>query len=395
MLHGGVRRTPYGVIVASEPLVMQVLGDDRRFSVSEYRKRMDASIGQIYLGLDAGDDYQRLSTAANAAIEKISALDAFNAAWGETTAALMGLVGHQKVPASFSLEQLADETLARLSKYWLDIPDGRFVISGGRPLPGDAAPRCPFHSLPPSRYIFSSPQPRLAVAAMGTKSGNLLLKGVKEFVEAHRDKHERAQLKGELSIALFKAMGEDRDELARNLVGVLEGFLPTVFGNFLKVTNLWTSDELQTLWRLQQELCAKADADYHHARSVLERPLHEAMMKRPIPDILYRTATKEVLLGDLRVRAGERVVLSIAAATQEMLGGGKISVAPVFGGLRSQAVHPTHACPGYEMAMGVMLGMLAALLQAGTLAPGAHPFMNLGDPKPFFVKRPKEAVAVP
>ena len=32
-----------------------------------------------------------------------------------------------------------------------------------------------------------------------------------------------------------------------------------------------------------------------------------------------------------------------------------------------------HACPGYEMAIGVMLGMMTTLLLAGTLRPTASP----------------------
>jgi hypothetical protein len=41
----------------------------------------------------------------------------------------------------------------------------------------------------------------------------------------------------------------------------------------------------------------------------------------------------------------------------------------MFGGDRRDAVEPAplHACPGYAMAMGVMLGVSAAVLEAGTL----------------------------
>jgi hypothetical protein len=252
------------------------------------------------------------------------------------------------------------------------------------------------HTVPPSRFIFSSPEPRPAVRVLGTRFGRQLLDGVTAFVAAHRGKEGRRALKGTLSQALFALHGDDEDALARDLVGVLEGFLPTIFGNFLKVTNLWSGDE--TLWRLQQDLCSVADTSFSHAEEQLGEPLKRAMMQRPIPDILYRTAVSDADLGSLRVRAGERVVLSIAGATQDLLqrshdSVAALSVAPVFGGLRTEAQHPTHACPGYEMAMGVLLGMLAALLQSGTLWPAPHPFMKLGDPQPFFV-RPPQGVGV-
>jgi hypothetical protein len=226
---------------------------------------------------------------------------------------------------------------------------------------------------------------------MGIAAGKQLREGVRRFVEAHLDRQSRKKLAGPLSKALFETMDHDPDALTSNLIGLLEGFLPTVFGNFLKVAHLWISDE--KLWRLQQDLCSRPDADYHHARHVLERPLHKAMMERPIPDLLYRTATRDAELGGLRIRAGERVVVSLAAATGEMLGENRIDVAPVFGGMRSEVPHPTHACPGYEMAMGVLLGMFAAVLQAGTLSPASYPYMKLGDPKPFYVIRQNQGAA--
>ena len=399
VIDGGVRRTPYGVIVTSEPLVTKVLNDDAAFSVSEYQNRMARSIGQIYLGLDGGPEYDRLATVPNRAIQQVTADEAFNEAGKATIASLVNIVNRPQLggalahlsdpsPILFSVEELADLTLAALSKHWFGIPDGDTVLAGGRPTSEDTRPRCPFHSFPPSRYIFSSPQPRRAVLAMGQKFGQELLDGVRQFVRKHNGGRWRDQLKdqGKLSRAVFETLEPDDDAVAANLVGLLEGFLPTVYGNFLKVINLWTTDE--SLWRLQQQLRLSGRIDYHHARGVLGQPLMKAMMQRPVPDLLYRTATRDVDLGGVRIAAGERVVLSIAAATQDMTSRGELSIAPVFGGMRSQAVHPTHACPGYEMAMGVLLGMMAALLQAGTLAPAPHPLMLLGDRRPKPVPGP-------
>ena len=41
----------------------------------------------------------------------------------------------------------------------------------------------------------------------------------------------------------------------------------------------------------------------------------------------------------------------------------------VFGGDRSKPDHPTHACPGAPLAKGVLLGLLSAILEVGTLTP--------------------------
>ena len=57
-MHGGVRRTPYGVLVASRDLVMQVLRKDSVFSVSEYQRRFGRSVGEGYLGMDSGPEYE-------------------------------------------------------------------------------------------------------------------------------------------------------------------------------------------------------------------------------------------------------------------------------------------------------------------------------------------------
>jgi hypothetical protein len=48
-------------------------------------------------------------------------------------------------------------------------------------------------------------------------------------------------------------------------------------------------------------------------------------------------------------------------------------VYPVFGGDRRTAKHHTHACPGYEAGMGVLLGAFTALCEVGTLLPTPAP----------------------
>ncbi len=52
----------------------------------------------------------------------------------------------------------------------------------------------------------------------------------------------------------------------------------------------------------------------------------------------------------------------------------------MFGGARTakgacerDPLETVHACPGYEMAIGVLLGMITTLLLAGTLRPTASP----------------------
>jgi hypothetical protein len=95
-----------------------------------------------------------------------------------------------------------------------------------------------------------------------------------------------------------------------------------------------------------------------------------------VPDMVWRTATGAHQLGAVQVQAGETVVIGIVSATQEALGAGRTDVYPVFGGERAGS-HPTHACPGYEIGMGVLLGMISGVLEAGTLRPMPSPLTVL------------------
>ena len=67
-------------------------------------------------------------------------------------------------------------------------------------------------------------------------------------------------------------------------------------------------------------------------------------------------------------------MVSIVSATQECLSkGDDDGLYLIFGGKRSEKDHPTHACPAYKMAIGVMLGMLAGLLEFTKLRPTMSP----------------------
>ncbi len=164
------------------------------------------------------------------------------------------------------------------------------------------------------------------------------------------------------------------------MVGVMEGFLPTVYGNFYKTMYLWLGDD--TFWRVQQNLLLananpnQASSDLERVRSAVLPAVLQAMQARPVPDMLYRTATRRCLIGNVVVEPDDRVVVLVGSVTQELAARGETAnVYPVFGGDRSQPGHPTHACPGYEMAIGVMLGAVSAVLEAGAYAATASPLV--------------------
>ena len=81
--------------------------------------------------------------------------------------------------------------------------------------------------------------------------------------------------------------------------------------------------------------------------------------------MVWRTAASEASIdGQVPTDPARRVVVGLASAIAD---GGDLML--MFGGDRSANPPPPHACPGYAMATGVLLGVLSALLEAGTLRP--------------------------
>jgi hypothetical protein len=381
--HGGAIQTPYGVVVASHDLGMQVLKDDETFSVREYQRRFDKTVGKGYLGMDSGSAYDAASTGPNEALQEVLKPHACEEAYRLTVetlakdkakaveAALKVLLAGgetlESLPQDRSvpvvLEPVVNRVLGQLAQRWFDIPDGTEIKVGGPLVPGDTALRCPASFVPPSRYVFSSPHPRAAVECLAIDQGSRLLEKVHAFVTAHREAQRRtgdAGVSGVIAKKLFTLPVESDDELARILLGLVFGFVPTVYGNALQVLGAWLADE--TFWRLQQAVLAAGTP--HERAKILEKPIEDAMLMRPVPGLLHREATRDTAIGGVAVKADERVVLAIGGMTQDLLAQDRTDVTTVFGGDRSQVNHPTHACPGTHLAMGVLTGMLAAILSA-------------------------------
>ena len=268
---------------------------------------------------------------------------------------------------------LSDEVLEVLAKHWFDVPDNNYIKRGGwnwTPIQ-EREPQCPGDFTSPSRYLFS-PNPGAAVAAYGHSHGDFLRRAMVRFVKFYRDTNNR--LTGELSRAMFDAISDD-DRLARTIVGVLMGFLPTVDGNLRSVLYEWVDDK--TLWRLQEALLSHPDRKsdpYTAACKVLRTPLMRTMQYRPVPDLVWRTALRDHRLGKEDVYKDDRIVVGIVSATQEDLAAHAVpDVYPIFGGDRRAADAPTHACPAHAMALGVLLGIICALFEKGTLYPTPSP----------------------
>jgi hypothetical protein len=368
---GGVARISENVVVVtSKDLYMQVLVNaDGNYTNSGYQKRMEQSIGPIFLGMDWGDEYVRESTPANTAIGRVTRREAFGLALKETRAALASV---QAPYGMVDIQALSDIVLAKVCSFYFDIPDGIHVKPGGFGVSNLVSPAvCPADYTFPSAYIFH-PDPDFFLSFIGKRTGQILRESVGRYVA---DKRASGRLPtAPITRALFEQYTDPKDDdlLARTIVGVMMGGLPTINGNLNAVVKTWQRSA--TLLALQAQLKANAQGDeFAKAHDVIEIPIRQAMQMQPTPDFIWRTAAKDHMLGTkdpIQVKIGDRIYLSIAQATQEELRAGGKSLCPVFGGDRTQNPHPIHACPGFEMGFGILLGIVYGVVEFQPNMPG-------------------------
>lgn len=350
------------VRVNGKQLVMEVLSDaGANCSVSGYAERMEQAFGLIFLGRDASDpEYAAQSAAAVAAIGAITEQAAFATALQATRVAMQSRAGD----ATFKMKDVSDEVLAEICRQWFDIPDGVFVIASGSFWPFEPG-KCPGQYGPPSGYIFQ-PEPGFGIPTLGKADGRLLRRQVTQFVDQHRQAGTVPN--GVISNALFTAFptspAQD-DLLTRTLIGVMMGFLPTTQGNLVAVAKAWEGNlfqQLQGAWRGWP-----SPDPYVRADQLIRGPMIAAMQGEPMPPAIWRTALNDYQIGNppIQVRASDLLYINLDSATREDLQNGVSDPIPIFGGDRSQNPHPTHACPGRQAAMGVLLGTLAGTLEAG------------------------------
>ena len=275
---------------------------------------------------------------------------------------------------TFDIKEVTEPVLAALCSTWFDVPgDGTHVQPGGWRWDWRAgeAPLCPGHFTAPSRYLFQ-PNPGGAAQDTGQSHGRALRDAVKRMVEVHRAAQTLPT--GSLARAAFDAFpsNDDNDLLARTLVGVMMGFLPTVDGNLRSTLNEWLED--RSFWELQNRYVARPGPHaFARAQDVIDGPLRRSMQLRPVPEMVWRTAVRAHRLGPLEVRRDDLVVVGLVSATHQDLDHGVTDASLVFGGDRRTDPYPSHACPGATMALGVMLGVLAALMEVGPLRPTPVP----------------------
>jgi hypothetical protein len=279
------------------------------------------------------------------------------------------------------LPELCETVLGQLCTLWFGLPDpaGNYMTVGPWDTESRTTPTCPGHFVSASKFIFS-PRPGEVVRQHGRHQGRLLRDMVTEYLRL-----APPATFGALTREIVQVLGGGKvtaanaDLLGRTLTGVMLGFGPTVLGNLRTVLGRWVVD--RSLWDLQAAL---RDADgppphaYMLANAALRKPLVDTLMARPTPEVVWRTAREDHRLMGVDIREGDRVIVGIASATQADLAAGVRDVYTVFGGSRTPGdwpgeAAPLHACPGFSMGIGVLLGLVSALLDAGTLRATASP----------------------
>jgi Dyp-type peroxidase family len=377
--HGGVLRTPFGVLVADRTMVEEVFADKaRKLTITAYLPRMQRSFGILYLGLDPDQEdgaYERESDACNRAIMALDQHYAFKQARESTRVALQNLVddairyaqedGETRWELTIDARELIDPLLADFCQEWFGLSEdgGYFCRSGFRwDWTKDKPPNYPGHFLAPSRYIFQ-PHPGPKVESVGAAHGAAVRTAMIKFLSRPGVKIEAPVTRAVLDSPPGKA---DIKFVARTVAGAMMGFIPTVDGNLRRILNEWLREG--TLWSLRARYSGTPAKDFTDACNRLGDAFIPAMQLRAVPELIWRTAIVSHKLGkcphQVEVKPGDIVVAGAISATQQNLEEGRPDLYHAFGGNRRVDDHPTHACPGADPAVAVMLGFFSALVES-------------------------------
>ena len=420
---GGLLKTSYGTLVANRALVEEVLVDPgHRYSVHGQLARMNECFGEVYLGMDDGPRYREESTPVNAAIQQLAADPArcrrvYRMAFDAATAKLNAIsgeakqqgaaVGDLRFEVSVDVREVLDAVLAKIAEEWfgLDDPIGRSLFASGSQdwawQPGEP-PLYPGHFTALSRYIFQ-PAPGGTAREIARSYGQALRAAMETFVARHRRVGALPTAPDGSPAPIAKAifehptLGGDASYVSKTLVGILMGLNPTIIGAVLNVVKELQRDD--RFDALREALHGRENFDDAHA--LLDRPVREAAMMRPMPQLSWRTAVTDHRLtvpglAPVPIAVGDVVVVATVSATQQGLEAGSDDWSPMFGGDRRAPAHPLHGCPGHGAAYQVIVATVAALLgRAETMRQGVGPLAFVLEGPTGFVRPPPPPVPGP
>ena len=404
---GGVLKTKYGTLVGREAYALEVLKDETRFSAREYWLRMKGSSIPMHLGMDAAPlpkavcpmrqgsrpdqtyvddvatgviDYPRESI-ANPFLYRISRAEAFRAAYATTIAVM-----RQGAPDGTG-RQLADlfvvgeAVIALLSKRWFGIPDGEHMKLGGQLKNAtDEAAYCPSDFTYAAQYLFR-PNPDSWTIDLAKQRGAVVTDAATSFVEAELPNPTHPFIQFLHNEAMRAAPDDAGALIVRSLVGAVDGFVAANWGSFVTTISAWV--KTQELWGIQAQYereiqsLAAAAKDTTDLSGLLGGPapapafpplverIFKSLRVLPVPAWLHRTVLQRTTLGSVQLEPGDRVVLNLGSAaldreTNSILFGGRYTEDKKGPGPDQT---PRHACPAQEMAIGVLTGMIVAVLE--------------------------------
>ncbi|NDZ16991.1 hypothetical protein C7T35_27525 [Variovorax sp. WS11] len=371
------KASAYGTLLGTLDEVLAALRDKRRvlYSVHGYGERMKETIGLNLLGMDPDDPQRIEEMPVKKVIADVDESTAFDDALleGQTVLSeidpLPSAAGDNVVRRPIDLVDFSNHVLARLCKKWFGLPDEDLMVTGGyRAGQFPVKPvLCPGSLGPASRYMFM-PHPQPSLEADGRAHATAVREAVEAWLKRDPD------LTGHrLSRDIKAALGAPTlERLAANIAGTMLGFTPSVQSNFLRTMETWIDGD-RALWVHQQSLFEQSstkDITYDEAADALRKPLMAALRQHPVPTMAWRCP---VVNGKVDTAENKRVVLGLQSALAEP---GAPPVL-VFGRDNNDYDKDTtvHGCPGYELAMGVMLAMIACLMKAGTLRPTGSPVL--------------------
>ncbi|WP_339949531.1 hypothetical protein [uncultured Albimonas sp.] len=366
--------------ILEEDLAMEVLSNVHgRYSVRGYAERADRSLGRFYLGCDRGAEYDAVGPTANALVGALQWDHGFDLALAAARRALAGHAG----PARPDPEQVSHAVLTAACREWYGLPDtGDRVIEGepwsGPPFPrllDTGPPQCPNDFVLLSAHIFFE-DPLFPITMGGRAAGARLRLALQRHVRGYR--LGEMDLPGTIACELGRRI-EDDEALASTLIGHVMGMVPTTKENFRQIIAAWRDDrsdfgEEAALAAAMRARIAAGDSEAAAARKTLVPAMTAAMLDDPTPVEIWRTVCVDHDLAGKRLEEGDVVVVAIERITQQAITPAdgstpdfeSLDVRPVFGGDREPRdgrPGQEHACPGREVAMGLMAGMAWAVLE--------------------------------
>jgi hypothetical protein len=404
---GIAKEDDFAWIAGAPEIVAKALTSPEEYSVRNYWARMRACDATLYLGMDrdpktlTGDkfdyaaevkpgDYENESGLANQFIAGIGFAQAFEAAtdaaatwFAEQEAHYQGLAAllaslpkaEQAAvgaaldqPQTLSLVALAARVIRDVACKLYGLPQDLLSDDLDLEWPASAAPatartavRCPVDLTSVFAHVFP-PRPSYAVSLEAKKRGPL----IKERITAwYRNPENQALVaNSELIQRVSGAATQSGDFVVRTIIGLLSGFAVPTNGSLLSVlSQLVATDEL---WRLQRLLpTLDPTLDVRSRMQPITNRVYELMIQGPVPAMITRTA----MIEEKGLKQGDLVGLHLGVAAalakpahadawkflfgdlpETMAGSGEASV---------QAKHP---CPGQQMALGVIVGTVYALL---------------------------------